>query len=204
MAETTQVSTVSLRDYVDRIRRLFGIAGDIRTSLLLGVQPVILADDLQRPGLATSSGRRFKFTSYTQAATTITEKYRFGFNCVLTRVQVSYTAISATPLFARLIPPNTADAGVTYAQLANAAWTENLTSATDKPLVERATNGVAGLGILFWQSSVATGAAAAVDIRDLHMPIPPGQGQVGSVLNIGNTGVDTVTNYVLNVEGYAL
>lgn len=194
---TDRISTVALGDLTERLRRLYSLTGDIRPELELDAKLFLLVDDLRAPGLATAAGRRFRSYSYWPGATNLWQKWRPGFNCVLTRVMCMYSALSANPPTLRYIPPGVADAGVAYAALTTCGWVENTLSTTEKPVIEVAGNGTTGLGHAIGIGSPTAGLSAVMLAADLHMP-------AGSVLEVRNQGVETCTNACVIWDGYRL
>ena len=51
----------SLADLEDRVRRLYGAAGEIGATFTPDAQPFVYAGDLTAPGLSTFRGRRFSY-----------------------------------------------------------------------------------------------------------------------------------------------
>lgn len=192
-----QISTVALGDLVERLRRLYALVGEIRPELALDVRPILIVDDLRAPGLSTAAGRRFRSYTYWTGATTVFQKWRPAFSCVLTRVMCTFSALSANPPLLRYIPPGVADAGAAYAALTTCGWVENCMSTTDKPQIDVAGNGASGLGHAIGVGSPTAGLSVVVLGYDMHIP-------AGGVVHVHNAGVETCTNACVIWDGYRL
>jgi hypothetical protein len=124
-------SGVSFGNLSDRLRQAYGLGGDIGASLLDTITPVVILDDLQRPGNPVSHLRRFAFGSTAAIAVGAAGSWALKAQgpIVIDQFKVNTQTTAGVYISLRLVNSGIADP---YAIATSAAgWTERNQGASD-------------------------------------------------------------------------
>lgn len=97
----------SLQSVEEKLRRFLGLAGNIGATFKADVAPVIIAGNLNDPGVAAFRGRHWAWVSdpFNGVPAVATAGLKFGSDVIVTRLEVCYTAFQAARTQVYLFPP---------------------------------------------------------------------------------------------------
>lgn len=187
--------TTSYANITDRIRRAFGLVGDIPLAPKPDLSTVSIACDLTAPGHATFRGRRFAFGMTGVGAGNSNVAFLATDTVVIETMRVSPDA-AANTLTARIMPRNVAPPGG-WGFSAPVSFTERILSLTDfAPLLALNAWNAAAVGTPGVQISTCRWLNTALFMEMLLQPVVL---TPGDILHV--TTANAITGSV-NIGGY--
>lgn len=152
----------ALAQLEEKLRRQFALAGEIGSTLVPEVKPVIIVADLREAGNASNQGRAFSWVSGIVGVLNL-QSVRFEQDSLIDRMDISLMAANGLASIYLTVPGQTP--AVAVATLAG-TWTDRKTVTTDQvPLTQSALGAITGTAASdqnrLW-GAVTSGAAIGV------------------------------------------